>query len=44
MFLAEAFVRRLEGQAVVSPQNSVRLHRRMEPQPDVALAVEDVLG
>ena len=37
MFLTEAFVRRLEGRAVVSPQNSVRLHRRTEPQPDIIL-------
>jgi Uma2 family endonuclease len=37
MFLNEAFVRRLEGRAVVSTQNSVRLHRRTEPEPDVAL-------
>jgi len=37
MFLNDVFVRRLEGRAVVSPQNSVRLHRRSEPQPDVIL-------
>jgi Uma2 family endonuclease len=37
MFLNEAFVRRLDGRAVVSPQNSLRLHRRTEPQPDVVL-------
>jgi Uma2 family endonuclease len=36
-FLTEVFVRRLEGRAVVSTQNSVRLHRRTEPEPDVAL-------
>jgi Uma2 family endonuclease len=37
MFLNDAFVRRLEGRAVVSPQNSLRLHRRTEPQPDIIL-------
>lgn len=37
MFLTEVFVRRLEGRAVVSPQMSVRLHRRSEPEPDVVL-------
>ncbi len=37
MFLTDVFVRRLEGRAVVSPQNSVRLHRRTEPQPDIIL-------
>ncbi len=37
MFLNDVFVRRLEGRAVVSPQNPVRLHRRMEPQPDIML-------
>jgi Uma2 family endonuclease len=37
MFLTEAFVRRLEGRAVVSPQGSLRLHRRTEPEPDIAL-------
>ena len=37
MFLNDVFVRRLEGRAVVSPQNSVRLHRRTEPQPDIIL-------
>lgn len=37
MFLNDAFVRRLEGRAIVSPQLSVRLHRRTEPQPDVML-------
>jgi Uma2 family endonuclease len=37
MFLNDAFVRRLEGRAVVSPQNSVRLNRRTEPQPDILL-------
>src|SRR5438093_8107190 len=37
MFLTDAFVRRLEGRALVSPQLSVRLHRRTEPQPDITL-------
>jgi Uma2 family endonuclease len=37
MFLNDAFVRRLEGRAITSPQLSVRLHRRTEPQPDVML-------
>lgn len=37
MFLNDVFVRRLEGRAVVSPQNSVRLDRRTEPQPDIIL-------
>jgi Uma2 family endonuclease len=37
MFLNDAFVRRLEGRALVCPQGSVRLHRRTEPQPDIAL-------
>lgn len=37
MFLTEVFVRLLVGRAVVSPQNSVRLHRRTEPQPDIIL-------
>ena len=37
MFLNELFVRRLEGRALVSPQLSVRLHRRSQPQPDVML-------
>jgi Uma2 family endonuclease len=37
MFLNDVFVRRLEGRAVVSPRNSLRLHRRSEPQPDVVL-------
>ena len=37
MFLTDVFVRRLEGRAVISPQLSVRLHRRTEPQPDVML-------
>jgi hypothetical protein len=37
MFLNDALVRGLEGRAVVSPQNSVRLHRRTEPQPDIIL-------
>ena len=37
MFLTDAFVRRLEGRAIVSPQLSVRLHRRTEPQSDVML-------
>lgn len=37
MFLNEAFVRRLDGRAVVSTQNSVRLHRHTEAEPDVVL-------
>jgi Uma2 family endonuclease len=37
MFLTEVFIRRLEGRAVLSPQNPVRLHRRSEPEPDVVL-------
>jgi Uma2 family endonuclease len=37
VYLTEVFVRRLEGRAIVAPQLSVRLHRRSEPQPDVAL-------
>lgn len=37
MFLNEVFVRRLAGRAVVSPQNSIRLGRHTEPQPDVIL-------
>jgi Uma2 family endonuclease len=37
MFLNDVFVRRLHGRAIVSPQNSVRLHRRTEPEPDIAL-------
>lgn len=37
MFLTEAFVRRLEGRALVSPQNSLRLSQWSEPEPDLAL-------
>jgi Uma2 family endonuclease len=37
MFLNEVFVRRLAGRAVVSPQNSLRLGRYLEPQPDLIL-------
>ena len=37
IFLTEAFIRRLEGRAVVSTQNPVRLDRRTQPEPDVAL-------
>jgi len=37
MFLNDVFVRRLEGRAVVSPQLSIRLNRRSEPQPDIIL-------
>jgi len=37
MFLNDVFVRRLEGRAILSPQLSVRLHRRTEPQPDIML-------
>jgi Uma2 family endonuclease len=37
MFLTDIFVRRLQGRAMVSPQSSVRLHRRTEPEPDIAL-------
>src|SRR5688572_30107876 len=37
MFLNEAFVRRLAGRAVVSPQNSLRLGQYLEPQPDLIL-------
>jgi Uma2 family endonuclease len=37
MFLTDVFVRRLEGRALVSPQGSLRLHRRTEPEPDIAL-------
>lgn len=37
MFLNDVFVRRLQGQAIVSPGLSLRLHRRSEPQPDLAL-------
>jgi Uma2 family endonuclease len=37
IYLTEVFVRRLEGRAVVSPQNSLRLDRWQEPQPDLIL-------
>lgn len=37
MYLNEVFVRRLEGRALVSPQNSLRLGRWQEPQPDLIL-------
>jgi Uma2 family endonuclease len=37
MYLNEVFVRRLEGRALVSPQNSLRLSRWSEPEPDLVL-------
>jgi Uma2 family endonuclease len=37
IFLTDIFVRRLQGQAIVSPGLSLRLHRHSEPQPDLAL-------
>jgi Uma2 family endonuclease len=37
MYLNEVFVRRLEGRAVVSSQNSLRLSQWSEPEPDLAL-------
>jgi Uma2 family endonuclease len=37
MYLTELFVRRLEGRAVTSSQNSLRLGRWSEPEPDLAL-------
>jgi Uma2 family endonuclease len=37
MYLNEVFVRRLEGRAIVSPQNSLRLSHWSEPEPDIAL-------
>ena len=35
--LNEALVLACAGRAIVSPQNSVRLDRRSEPQPDIAI-------
>jgi Uma2 family endonuclease len=37
MYLNEVFVRRLEGRALVSGQNSLRLSQWSEPEPDLAL-------
>jgi hypothetical protein len=37
MSLNDVFVRRLEGRAVVSPEDSLRLRRPTEPQPDAIL-------
>jgi Uma2 family endonuclease len=37
IYLTDMFVRLLHGRAVTSPQLSLRLHRRTEPQPDVAV-------
>ena len=37
MYLNEVFVLRLEGRAIVSPQNSLRLSHWSEPEPDIAL-------
>jgi Uma2 family endonuclease len=37
MFLNELFVRRLEGRALLSPQNPLRLSRWSEPEPDLVL-------
>src|SRR5947199_145970 len=37
IFLTEAFVRRLDGRALVSSQNALRLNRWSEPEPDLVL-------
>ena len=37
IFLTELFVRRLDGRALTSPQNSIRLERWSEPEPDLVL-------
>jgi len=37
MYLNEVFVRRLEGRALVSGQNSLRLSQWSEPEPDLVL-------
>src|SRR2546427_3289462 len=37
IFLTEAFVRRLDGRALVSSQNALRLNQWSEPEPDLVL-------
>src|SRR3989442_1499217 len=37
IFLTEAFVRRLDGRALVSSQNALRLNQWSEPEPDFVL-------